>query len=78
MPRFFFDIYDDIVVLDEDGIELPNEGAAYAEALSGARELMCEQVREGRLNLGHRIEVMDADRRPVITLSFAEAVRIER
>ena len=78
MPRYFFDICDDIVSTDEDGLDLADEDAARAEALRGARDLICEQVRNGRINLGHRIEVLDEARRPVLTLTFGAAVEIER
>ena len=40
MPRYFFDICDDIVSTDEDGLDLADEDAARAEALRGARDLI--------------------------------------
>jgi hypothetical protein len=78
LPRYFFHIYDDIVVRDDEGMELPDVAAARREAIAGIREMMCEQVRQGHLALHHRVEVEDADGAPVFTLLFAEAVRVER
>lgn len=77
MPRFFFNIYDDSITVDDHGVELADVAAARAEAMRGARELICEQVREGRLNLRHRIEIEDEDRRPVVTLPFRAALEID-
>jgi hypothetical protein len=77
MPRFFFHVYDDCVVRDEDGIELADAAAAKAAALAGARAMMCDQLTSGRLSLHHRIEVEDEAGGPVLTLAFGDAVRIE-
>lgn len=77
MPRFFFNIHDDAVTVDDQGVELSDVAAAREAALRSARELICEQVREGRVNLRHRIEIEDEDRRPVVTLPFASAIEIE-
>ena len=77
MPRFFFHIYDDIVLKDEDGLDLADTEAARRTALAGARAMMCDQLTRGRLSLHHRIEVEDERGGPVLTLSFADAVEIE-
>lgn len=77
MPRFFFNVHDDVVVIDDDGIELADAEAARVAALSGARALMCDQVKTGRLSLHHRIEVVDESGEPVLSLPFGDAVRIE-
>lgn len=34
MPRYFFDIRDDVVVIDTDGLELAGHAAMRAEALA--------------------------------------------
>jgi hypothetical protein len=77
MPRFYFNLYDDVIVIDDEGRELSDLSAARAAAIQAARDLMCDQVRTGRLNLGHRIEVEDEDRRPVLTLPFSAVLEIE-
>jgi hypothetical protein len=78
MPRYFFNVHDDVVVQDEEGMELPDAGAARRAALAGIREMMCEQLRHGRLALGHRVEIVDEAGAPVMVVTFAEAVTIER
>jgi hypothetical protein len=77
MPRFYFHVHDDKTVVDEQGTDLPDLAAARAEAVSGARDLMCEQVREGRLNLAHRLEVEDEQHRRVFSLPFRAAIEIK-
>ena len=77
MPRFYFHIYNDIVTLDEEGLELPDREAAREQAIFAGRELLCDQVREGRVRLHHRIEVADDKGRVVLKVPFRELVEIE-
>jgi hypothetical protein len=77
MPRYHFNIYDDEIVTDREGLELPDEEAARAEGLRGARDLMCAQLRKGRLNLSHRVEVIDERGGLVLVLPFGDAVIVE-
>ena len=76
MVRYYFHIIDDLVTTDEEGKELADGEAARRHAVRCARELMCEQLRAGLLNLNHRIEVQDQDRRPVMQLPYSDAVAI--
>jgi hypothetical protein len=78
MPLFFFHIHDDFSVADEHGIDMVDAAAARAAALAGARGMMSEQVKTGRLSLHHRIEVEDESGDNVLILPFADAVTIER
>lgn len=78
MPRFFFHVYDDVETRDEEGRDLPDLAAAEAVALAGARDLMCEQVRQGRLTLDHRIDVEDEAGNKLIVLPFKKAVDLRR
>ena len=77
MPRYFFHVYDDLIVRDQDGIDLADAEAACAAALAGAREMMCAQLMKGRLRLYHCIEVEDEEGKAILTLTFGEAVSIE-
>ena len=77
MPRYFFHVHDDLSLRDRDGIDFADPEAACAAAVAGARGMMCEQIRKGRLSLHHRIEVEDEGGRAILTLAFGEAVRIE-
>ena len=77
MARFFFHIFDDIVIRDDEGIELPDAEAARAAAVAGGRAMMCDQLVKGRLSLHHRVEVEDEDGAAILTLPFGDAVEIE-
>jgi hypothetical protein len=78
MPRFFFNVFDDLDAIDEEGMELRDVAAAEAFAMKAIRELIKEQVDSGRINLGHRIDIEDEHRRLTKRLPFAAAVAIER
>jgi hypothetical protein len=77
MPRYFFHLYNDETVMDEEGRMLPDLSAARANAIGEAREMMLETVAEGRINLSHRIDIADEAGAVVGTVSFGEAVTVE-
>jgi hypothetical protein len=77
MPPYYFHLYNDMVVMDEEGRELPDMAAAREHAIEGARSLMAEQIMAGRLRLQHRIEVADEEGRVLMTIPFRELVNIE-
>jgi hypothetical protein len=77
MPRFFFNVFDDATTIDEVGQELADVGAAHETALEEARAILADEARGGRIDLSHRIEVEDEQRRPVLLLPFSAAVEIE-
>jgi hypothetical protein len=78
MPRYFFHIHEEVAVRDEEGIELADVAAARRQAIAGARDIMSEQVRGGRLGLRNRVDVEDERGDSVFSLAFADAVDIER
>ena len=77
MPRFFFNIYDEVATIDEVGVDLPDVAAAREAAIEEARAVIGEAVKRGRIDLSHRIEVEDEARRPVLMLPFSAAIEIE-
>ena len=76
MPRFYFHVYNDIVAMDEEGLELPDLDAAREQAMESARELVCEGIHKGHLNLDHRIEVEDEAHNSVLTVSYRDAFTV--
>jgi hypothetical protein len=63
MPRFFFHVYDNIVALDDEGLELESAALARNAAVRAARQLAAEEiVSDGVLHLRHRIEVEELSR----------------
>ena len=75
MPRFFFNVQDAHGALrDREGRELCDVAAARMAALDGARSLISDDVREGKLDLNGRLEVTDAPGGVVLVLRYADAV----
>lgn len=77
MPRYFFHIRNSEHVDDAEGRELPDLEAAREHALEGARDLVCEDIRKGWLNLDHYVEVADEAGVVLLRLTFRDAFRIQ-
>jgi hypothetical protein len=75
MPRYFFHIEDANRrrIRDEEGIELDGLDAVREEALQSARELMSDNVLQGRRADGNRFVVTDEAGAIVAEISFADA-----
>ena len=76
MPLYYFDIYNDAVTLDDEGADLADPRAAHAHAVKAARSLAAETVLHGHLSRSDRIEIRDADRGLVGSVTFGEAVDV--
>ena len=77
VPRFFFDLHDDMIAQDEEGMELSGPSAARERAIRSARDMACAEVLSGHLNLRHFIEVRDESGASVAKIRFGEAVEVE-
>ena len=76
MPILFFHFHDGVERLnDPEGAEL-TPPQARARALKEARALIAHDVLNGIVDLGHRIEVEEADGTLFQTLRFRDAVEI--
>ncbi len=77
MPVFCLHIYHrDMSARDEEGLELASLEAARNEAIAGARGIMRDDLRNGRLSLGSRIEIEDSSGRVLATVPFREAITV--
>jgi hypothetical protein len=76
MPRYFFDVYNDDVTLDDEGLELLDDKAAMARAVKETRALAAETVTHGHFTRHHRLDVLDEQRNAVGSVRFEEAVEI--
>lgn len=76
MQRFFFHVFDEDTTLDEQGQMAADVAVARGVALASARELICEQVRSGHLNLQNYIMVTNEFGQEVFRVSYAEAVAL--
>lgn len=77
MPRYYFHVHNDILARDEEGREFPDLAAAREEAISGARDLIAEDIRRGKVTLSHWIEIQDDAGNRLLTVSYGEAVQID-
>jgi hypothetical protein len=79
MPRYFFDLYKDIVALDEEGSVLSGPDEAHSRALGEAREMITASVEDHRkIDLKHRIEVRDEAGEIIERVQFEKAVKFVR
>lgn len=78
MPRFYFHVINDIDAPDQEGQELDTLAAANLKAIDYARDLASAAVRQGRLDLTHRIEIEAEDREILLTVTFADAIEVSR
>ena len=79
MPKFYFHLHNDVDVMDEEGRELHDLEAARKWARHEARNMAGEMAKEeGRLVLHHRIDIAGADGKVLESVSFGEAVQVER
>ena len=79
MPRYYFDLYNDIDAIDENGVVLAGLEAAQTHALREAREMICASVEEqGKIDLRHRIAIRDEAGNGVGEIRFENAVQFLR
>ena len=77
MPRFYFHVVDGTsIAQDDEGVCLPNLAAARRTAMTGARDIMASELHRGSIDLSWRIEVTDQAGETVLTVPFADAVRV--
>ncbi|MDP4539133.1 hypothetical protein Q9K01_05805 [Qipengyuania sp. DY56-A-20] len=74
--RFYFHLHNDVHTVDEEGRELPDAGAAFAEARDEARAMAAESVRHGTLDLSHHVAVTDESGAVLFKVTFGEVVAI--
>ena len=79
MPRYFFDLHNDMEAVDQEGRELPDLKAAQDNALLEARIMIQESVAEsGRIDLMHSVDVRDETGTVVHSILFGDAISIVR
>ena len=76
VPRFHFNLFNDMDILDKEGTELPDLGAAVDAASSMARDMAAQSVRTGRLTPHHRIEVSNENGETVATICYGDVVEV--
>ena len=75
MPRYHFHLHDRTgSTQDVEGRELADLSRARERAIREARAMICEDVRQGRIDLSGRIEVTGDDGKMVLIIPFSDAV----
>jgi hypothetical protein len=74
MPRYFFDLQDDTVLVDDEGTELAGIDAARRQALAVLGGIAKDELARQHHDW-FAINVRDQDGRPVLTASLS--VRVE-
>jgi hypothetical protein len=77
VPRYYFHLYNDMIVCDDEGQEVADDEAARQVAIASARDMAAVSVRGGRLNLKHRIEVADEGGKILRVVRFEDVVKVE-
>ena len=79
MPRYFFDLHNDVEAQDDEGRDLPDVDAVVGEAVREARQLIKASIDEtGRIDLRHHIDVRDDHGKTVFVIHFEDAVTVQR
>ncbi len=75
MPRFYFNVFNRISTVDDEGADLPDLAAARLEARKGAAGLIAEHIVAGiKINPLHRIDVENDARQIVYRLLFDDLI----
>jgi len=77
VPHYYFHLYNDLIVVDEEGFDFPDLVAARASAIANIRGLIFETVSQGCINFSHRIDIADASGEVLTSVKFGEAVRVD-
>jgi hypothetical protein len=78
MARFFFHLRDGSdILLDPEGIELPDLAAVRKAALVTARDMLSHGIKEGVLDTHFRVEVEDEAGAVLYRLPFSSAFEVK-
>jgi hypothetical protein len=76
MPIFFFDFSSEgVIETDDIGTEFPSLEKAYLDACRSALEMSFEKLRDRNDPNLDSVEILDAERRPLMHVPFSEILR---
>ena len=79
MPRYFFDLYNEMNVRDDEGQMFPDLETAKTQAVKQVRKLIGGLIVEnGKNDLVHHLNVRDEEGNVVYCVEFDDAVSFER
>jgi hypothetical protein len=71
-------VLNDVDAPDDEGAEFPTLADAHLKAIDYARDLAAHAVRQGRLDLKHRIDIEDEAGEVLLSVPFAEAIELSK
>jgi hypothetical protein len=75
MPRFYMHLCNGSEFAEDDeGIDVPDTATARARAVEGLRDVLAGDLYSGHLNTASFIEVEDAQRQLIVTITLEEVV----
>ncbi|MBV9523786.1 MAG: hypothetical protein JO010_13390 [Alphaproteobacteria bacterium] len=78
MPRYYLHIHNAHGdAQDDEGVEAASLSAASEIAISGIRDLLAAEARNGTINLNGRIDISDEDGKFLLSVPFARALTIQ-
>lgn len=78
MPHFHLNVFDDSVVLDEEGVDLPDLATAMAHAVRGAREMIAADVIAGKpIDQSYHVEIADRSGHVLKSIRYGDMVQIK-
>lgn len=76
MPLYFFNFFNDVDTIADEGVELPDLASAEDEARRGAATMIAEHIMKRQpIDPTNRIEVEDEARQTVFVLRFRDLIR---
>lgn len=76
--RYFFHVRDgENLLMDDEGVDLPDEESARDEARNAARDLIIDNIKHGDPLDGRRFEVWDEEGVPHFIFPFKSVIGIE-
>ena len=79
MPRFYFDLHNDVETIDPEGKKLPDVEAAKKVLLAEVREMIQASVENhGKIDLRHYIDLRDEAGTIVQVMHFEDALTVTR
>jgi hypothetical protein len=77
VPRFYLNLFDGVVAMDEEGREFPSLEAATTEAINGARDVIANLIKGGQpVCRSYRIEITDESGSVQHTVRFGEVMDV--
>jgi hypothetical protein len=74
MPRYYFNLYNDEVTTDHEGIELADDRAARSYAVQQVRAVAADSVLNGHITASRWLEIVDEDLAAIACVRVDEAV----